>query len=420
MSRRTSLALLLALAAFGLAGSVGAAPHPAGAARVDLSTKEGVAAYLSSKGLNPASFVVQRGGLNYAGPNCPGRRWNCTKGKKVVQVASGKHGKNRMECGGTLTTTTTGGTTTTTCVVVQTATSGQNHARCALDSRGVSPVVLDCQIQQTNTNGGNFAHVQEHVVQREGADQRATLNASVSQTTAGGDNHSIVNQAIDETSREVAMMAAPTQNQEGRFSASITQSSGTGNNFSRLLQDLDQTGRASGASTTVQRQFGDHFGRVNQTNGAVGGGTTTQGKSKGKRKSSKSETGFSRSRARQTEQQRLRGPGQQTQIGPMDCCSTQLGGDPKKTVVRIKQRSLQSASQATASQSLSITGRCTTVGDCGIRHRAVNNADSIRIRQRCTAPAGGTCSLFVPTTCNQASGCTSGGGGSPEARSRRR
>jgi hypothetical protein len=416
MSKRTPLALLLALAAFGLAGSVGAAAHPVGAARVDLSTNKGVAAYLSSKGLDPASFVVQRGRLNYAGPNCPGRRWSCTKGRKVVQVASGKHGKNRLDCDGALTTTTGG----TTCVVVQNATSGQNQARCALDSRGVSPIVLDCQIQQTNVNGGNFVHVQEHVVQREGADQRATLNARVSQTTVGGDNHSIVNQAIDQTSRDVAMMTAPTQNQEGRFSASITQSSGTGNNFSRLLQDLDQTGRASGPTTTVQRQFGEGLGRVNQAIGSVESGSTPKSKSKSKSpKGSKSKSGSSRSRARQSEHQRLRGPGQQIQIGPFDCCSTQLSGDPKQTLVRIKQNSVQSASQETADQSISLTGRCTTVGDCGIRHRAENNEDSIRVRQRCTATGGGTCSLLVPTTCNEVSGCTSGGGGSPEARNRR-
>ena len=108
MSRRTPL-LLLGLTALVFASSVGAAPHSVGTTQAaDLSTNEGVAAYLRSKGMSAKGFVVQRGQLNYAGPKCPGRGWNCTKKTKVVQISSGRHGKNRSECspGGTLTDTT--------------------------------------------------------------------------------------------------------------------------------------------------------------------------------------------------------------------------------------------------------------------------------------------------------------------------
>jgi hypothetical protein len=414
MSRRIPL-LLLGLAAVVLASSVGAAERPVGTSQVDLSTNEGVAAYLSSKDLNAKGFVIQRGQLNYAGPKCPGRKWKCTKNTKVVQVAKGKHGRNRADCDGSLTQTTNA----VSCIVVQNAPSGKNKARCSLEARDVTPVVLTCQITQTNTDGDNVARVHEGVKQRDGADQRATLNALVTQVNGTGDNESDVTQTIDQRSREVSMTTVPTQNQEGRFLGRIAQTSDSGINDSRLIQNLAQSGKASGGTNIVQRQFNDAVGDVDQTIGDVGEPSAT-GNSKSKGKKSGKSKSFSKSFARQTEHQRLNGPGQQIQIGPVACCSTQLGGDPDKTQTRIRQRSHQEASQATAQQSIRLEGTCTTVGDCGIRHRAQNNEDLIRVLQRCVAPEGGTCSLFVPTTCGS-EGCTSGGGeGSASVTKRRR
>jgi hypothetical protein len=414
MSRKAAL-LLPGLAILLLASSVGAAARPVGATRADFSTDQGVAVYLNAKGLNAKGFVVQRGQFNYAGPKCPGKKWNCTKKTKVVQVTSGKHGKNRSDCGpgGTLTTTTG----SSSCVIVQNASSGKNQARCSLDARGVTPIVLTCQITQTNADGDNIARIHQHVVQRDGAVQQATLNAQVTQTTGTGDNDSDVKQAIDQRSTEVSMTASPNQNQEGRFSAIIAQTSASGSNVSHLVQDLDQSGKSSGGSNIVQRQFGDAVGDVDQTIGAAtpeSAPTTSKHKSKHKGKPTSKSGSFSRSRARQSEHQRLKGSGQQIQIGPVACCSTQLGGDQDKTRVRIRQDSKQAASQPTATQTQSLTGTCTTVGDCGIRQFARNDEDSIRVRQRCTAPEGGTCSLFVPTTCGT-EGCSSGGEGSPSS-----
>jgi hypothetical protein len=412
MSRKTAL-LLPGLAILLLASSVGAAARPVGATRADLSTDRGVAAYLNAKGLSAKGFLIQRGQFNYAGPKCPGRKWNCTKKTKVVQVTSGKHGKNRLECDpGTLTNTT--------CVVVQNASSGKNQARCSLDSRDTTPVVLTCQITQTNADGDNIARIHQHVVQRDGPDQQATLNAQVTQTTGTGDNDSDVKQAIDQRSTEVSMANAPTQNQDGRFSAIIAQTSTSGSNDSHLVQDLDQSGKASGGSNIVQRQFGEGRGQVNQTIGTTEGSSAAQTTSKHKDKSKSKFGSFSRSRARQAEHQRLKGPGQQIQTGPFFCCSTQTGGDQDRTRVRIRQDSKQSASQDSASQSQSLTGECTTVGRCGIRQLAQNDQDSIRVRQRCRAATGGTCSLFIPTTCGP-EGCTTGGsGGSPGSTSRKK
>ena len=414
MSRKTAL-LLPGLAILLFASSVGAAARPVGATRADLSTDQGVAAFLNAKGLNAKGFLIQRGQFNYAGPKCPGRKWNCTKKTKVVQVSSGKHGKNQLECDpGTLTGTS--------CVVVQNATSGKNRASCSLDSRGVTPVVLTCQVTQTNVDGDNIARIHQHVVQRGGPDQQATLNAQVTQTTGTGDNDSNVKQSIDQRSTEVSLASSPTQNQDGRFSAIIAQTSTSGSNDSHLVQDLDQSGKASGGSNIVQRQFGEGRGQVNQTIGTSGSApqTTSKHKSRHKDKSKSKSGSFSRSRARQTEHQRLKGPGQQIQSGPFFCCSTQTGGDQDRTRVRIRQDSKQSASQDSASQSQSLTGECTTVGRCGIRQFAQNDQASIRVRQRCRAAQGGTCSLFIPTTCGP-EGCTTGGsGGSPSSTSRKK
>src|SRR5437660_8927853 len=86
----------------------------------DLSTTAGVKRYLRSIGVDPAGVVVQRGRRNYAGPNCPGKAWNCTNAHKVIQIVShadragtertlagnkdASPGQNKVECtGGTVT-----------------------------------------------------------------------------------------------------------------------------------------------------------------------------------------------------------------------------------------------------------------------------------------------------------------------------
>jgi hypothetical protein len=392
LSSRTSLPLVLALTLFVLATAVGAAAQPGGSAQADLSTNKGIAAYLRSKGIDPAGFVVQRGARNYVGPNCPGRGWSCTKGRKVVQVSS-RHGHNVAECGpgGTLTTSPNA----ITCVVVQSSTDGRNKASCGLKNRDATPIVLDCRIEQTNDKGDNVARVKQRSDQNKGADQRATLSALVRQTTSSGDNRSDLKQLIDQSTRDIAM-ATPGQNQEGRFTAQVTQTSETGVNVSSLVQRLDQSGKAKSDSNVAQRQFSDQHGDVDQTNGEAAP-TSTQStprsKWKHKRKS------FSISRADQLETQRLRGPGPQTQIGPQFCCATQAGGDSDRTDVRIRQESRQTASQDDAVQSSASTGDCTTVGDCAVRQRLRDDEDSIKVRQSCSGSENEPCTLHVVTTC---------------------
>ena len=54
----------------------------------NLATRAAVIRYVRSRGIDPTGLVIQRGARNYAGPNCPGKSWNCTRATKVVQIAT--------------------------------------------------------------------------------------------------------------------------------------------------------------------------------------------------------------------------------------------------------------------------------------------------------------------------------------------
>ena len=56
---------------------------------VDLSSKAAVMKYLAKHGIDSKKIVIQRGARNYAGPRCPGKGWNCTTSKRVVQISYG-------------------------------------------------------------------------------------------------------------------------------------------------------------------------------------------------------------------------------------------------------------------------------------------------------------------------------------------
>lgn len=55
---------------------------------LNLTTLDAINQHLRSRGLNPSTFVVQQGPLNYAGPNCPGAVFNCTTATRVIQIAT--------------------------------------------------------------------------------------------------------------------------------------------------------------------------------------------------------------------------------------------------------------------------------------------------------------------------------------------
>ena len=56
------------------------------AAGVRLTSMSSINRYLASIGVDPRTVVVQRG-RNYAGPRCPGKKWNCTSARRVIQIS---------------------------------------------------------------------------------------------------------------------------------------------------------------------------------------------------------------------------------------------------------------------------------------------------------------------------------------------
>src|SRR5438105_14773707 len=129
---KVSFLAVVALAAFGamvLAGA-GSAAKPTAAA----STPR-----VQSTWTGPG--VVRQVGLrNYAGPNCPGKGWNCTTSTRVLQVAT-DDGENVVQCYGG----TAGPPGSGSCVIDQHGTF--NTAACVDRSKAPAPG-QSCRVSQ--------------------------------------------------------------------------------------------------------------------------------------------------------------------------------------------------------------------------------------------------------------------------------
>src|SRR5205085_6981359 len=156
---KVSFLAVVALAAFGamvLAGA-GSAARPTAAS----STPR-----VQSTWTGPG--VVRQVGLrNYAGPNCPGKGWNCTTTPRVLQVATAG-GTNNAVC-----------TNSTTCSFNQSGSS--NTARCS-QSSSVASVMQTCTILQTGA--ANYAFVNQNISESLGSSQAGTQTATVNQSGA--------------------------------------------------------------------------------------------------------------------------------------------------------------------------------------------------------------------------------------------
>jgi len=118
------------LAVLTLLPTAGATPQPMATASTvpDLSTLPEIASYLRSQGVNLKKVVIQRGARNYAGPNCPGMTWHCTRAAGIV-VQAAQSGVNRFECT-PVADREPGTVEPTTCVLFQWNVEGNNHATC--------------------------------------------------------------------------------------------------------------------------------------------------------------------------------------------------------------------------------------------------------------------------------------------------
>jgi hypothetical protein len=160
-----------------LIGTAGAGAKPVGVKKVDLSTRAAVAKYLHSIGVSPKGVVIQRGRFNYAGPNCPGKKWTCTTSRRVVQVASDEHGDNSFSCVGNIATYPPD------CMIVQTG--AHNRATCREHIETSLPSVIEhCSIKQTGQD--NKAVVDMLVIQHGSPSQYAEQRDDVTQINNGG------------------------------------------------------------------------------------------------------------------------------------------------------------------------------------------------------------------------------------------
>jgi len=347
-------------------------------------------------------MVVQRGAKNYAGPNCPGVTWNCTRSAGLVVVQSAQSGVNKYEC------SPSSDTGPNDCAVVQNSSNGTNQATCREDS-GVTPVVLTCTVTQTNVNGDNKANINQNVDQRVGDDQDATVIVDLIQRNDSGSNYGDISQVIAQSTSQVS--SGFMQSQDAFFDADVFQDTDTGgNNFLHQNQSLTQDGRASGSPSISQSQGADHLGHVEQQTSedpppppdidsffSLSGVGLLQAE----------DEGFSKATVTQTEYQSLKGPGYQFQDGPMNCCGAgSQEGNPAQTSIAVSQKSTQKASQfgtGIVDQFLSLTADCNTTGTCTLEQAATNEADSLNQKTSGTSPV-----LF--TTCSASSSSEGSGG----------
>jgi hypothetical protein len=179
------------IAAVALVSASGAATTKARkVTRIDVSTRVAVVHYLRSIHVNPKGAVIQRGALNYAGANCPGRGWTCASTRHTVVQIAKRGGQNRFTC------------RSKKCVVVQlsgvshgiytrgrqlastAATGGGSNATCIKNGSG-NGSGQTCTISQSGV-GPNTAVVWQNSQKVAGLTNSVVYSASITQTATGG------------------------------------------------------------------------------------------------------------------------------------------------------------------------------------------------------------------------------------------
>lgn len=312
----------LAVAAI-VSTTAGARTQPAVMPAINMSSKAGVAKFLTSHGIDLKGIVIQRGAHNYAGPSCPGVGWTCTTAKHVVQV-SFRGNDSEFQC-----TPSTGGSSTSpdTCTIVQVSSGGRNDARCTERTRAAS-ASQSCVIYQTNTTGDNHLEIKQEADANGGAAQDATQYAGTIQQNGSGENDAEIQQDTEQSTKDTDATGLQTQN--GHQGVSVTQSSDSGDNSAHVHQSLAQDAKALGlnvsqnqntnasgpntnAGITQNSNTGRNDARLNQSNDLNGtvaktsNGSQTQGSPSGGINGffSQNSGGVSTVRGNQHEQQNL-------------------------------------------------------------------------------------------------------------------
>lgn len=362
-----------------------------------LSSLPRIEAYLDSIGIDPGSVVIQRGQLNYAGPDCPGTGWNCTTATRVVQLASAAlPASNVATCSPTVSVTVLG---IDECVIVQSSVASlledattTNSASCEMEATGGDKQKQRCKITQHSKKGNNYAYVRVRTTQRGGSAQVATQDVEITQASETGKNVAKVTETIHQT-LDTHQTGVVTQSQNARQRVSVSQTSTSGDNSSDVRQsqvqnesartdgsitqeqntdsalgrnveaDITQTSTTGNVSSNLEQviaQDQDAYsppGSVTQTEGNFSGGLD------GMVVQTTSAPGVIRSTASQDETQtqhaNTEGTLTQTKIGPEFCCAEQIGGTVAN-VNTVTQSSVQNDDEAAGSiQNSQQSGHCT-------------------------------------------------------------
>jgi Bacterial Ig-like domain (group 3) len=286
---RAGLALLALFLGLVLVGGASAGSGAQASPWATLSHAGHEAQYLSSIGVNPKGFVVQRGHRNYAGPKCPGRGWTCTKSHRVLQLATAG-GVNSVACtssggGGSVSSSST--SSAQTCTIVQVSTSGGNNATCTEQASTTSAGTLaqTCSIQQQSGSGKNSATVSQTGVQGPGScsppsgtsdlqSEGGTQTATVIQWSSAGGGTANVNQTASQcagttTTGAAAQSQATSQTftiQQGppNFDPTHPVCTNTGSLGATASQSQHQRGYATTAASGTQGQHADLIGHIDQ------------------------------------------------------------------------------------------------------------------------------------------------------------
>ena len=335
-----------------LTGSVGA-----GAARtptkhaINLSTNAAVKQYLRSLGISPRGVVIQRGARNYAGAHCPGKGWNCTTARRVIQIAAAASARAGRSF------SATGGTNVASCVKL----TGSSQT---------------CSITQVAGNGFSNKATVTQVIGQSGQTLNGTQGAQVTQTSTNGSNTVQLDQVVGQLSASVA--ASVNQSQTSTQTFNITQTSTSGAQTIKATQTSGQAETAPKAITGTQFATGLLEAHFLQTSAGLSTFALTQ---------------------THAPVLQAKGPNvDQTVVDPMRCCSNQ-SGNPNDTV-NLKQNGIvKTSGDATPNITSLFEANCQSSGNCTVTQTSnVNGVTNTNTASGSTISETFTCTGSECTT----------------------
>jgi hypothetical protein len=411
LKRSLSLVGVIGVAAAILIATAGAAPGPAKPTpKLRFTSSAAVLKYLKSHGVNTRGIVIQRGVRNYAGTHCPGKAWNCTRARRVIQFATLA---STFQCSPS---NAPGGSATSpnNCVVVQVNATGDNNAKCVEQTSNPAPS-QNCEITQTNVSGKNNATVFQLIYQSSGQNQSGDQAARVTQQNGTGSNNSTVAQTIWQTT--ATNVPTVSQDQSGTQSNLINQNAANGGKQLSIMSQATLQKATAGREhddddddddddhdhytypgpspfTGSQDQYGDGVSHTDQNS-----------------------TGVSKSYNFQNMLQIEKAPEYsavvQSQVGPYRCCTSPGQGTNPNDVFQLQQSKRQFRSYGfsgtSGGQFLNELGFLETSGNGHISQFA--NQNGTTESTTCTV-SNGTCGAEtsinngVPASCSESSDLT--------------